>query len=606
MGNLRRSRSHQCYKRAFNWNSTQPPCRFPTFHCHPSLAQLPEIRKLLPNLLSRSIIRKICIPQLLFFSRIFLVPKKDNSDRLIIDLSFLNKFLITPTFKMETIEKIAPCISVPMWGCTLDLQDAYFHVPINWFFQIFLAFMVDLQIYVFQFLPFGLSVAPWTFSRVIKPIKAHIHILTIRFHTYLDDFLILSLTPGSLVEHLSYILSLLETLGFQINRQKSQLVPSQTIEYLGVNLHLDSLLLSLPHSKVLGITTLCQETLLQSHASRHHLESLVGVLNFASSLVPLGRLRLRPIITWMNSHTSTETRDLLVPLDQSLKELLVIWTDQTFLTSPVHMTLPIPSLQLMTDSSKKGWSGILLPHKTSGEWPKSFRYLPSNWLELNAIFQSVKHFLPLLKGQSVQILSDNMTAVACIQHQGTLGSKALMDLSQSLLEFCLLYNILLIPKHISGILNVLADQGSRQVPISTEWKLDYQTFLWLIELVGLMAVDLFATLENHQIPSYVSPCPDPNAVDINALSLQWNRWNSIYLFPPTALLPKVSSLLLKFQGRGVLVAPFHAQSSWLPNLLRRSPNPIPLREGYSLSQNTTKGTVFHPNPSVFCLHAWIL
>ena len=284
---------------------TLPPLRrFPTLHCHSSLIQLPKIRKFLPNLLSRNIIRKICTPQLLFFSRLFLVPKKDNSDRLVIDLSILNKYLIIPTFKMETIETISPCISVPMWGCTLDLQDAYFHVPVNWFFQIFLAFMVDHQIYVFQFLPFGLSVAPWTFSRIIKPIKAHIHLLTIRFHTYLDDFLILSLTPKSLTDHLSYIISLLETLGFLINIQKSQLIPSQTIEYLGVNLHLDSLLLSLPHSKVLAITAMCQDTLLQSHRSRRQLESLVGLLNFASSLVPLGRLRLRPIISWMNSHTS--------------------------------------------------------------------------------------------------------------------------------------------------------------------------------------------------------------------------------------------------------------------------------------------------------------
>ena len=93
-----------------------------------------------------------------------------------------------------------------------------------------------------------------------------------------------------------------------------------------------------------------QDTLLQSHRSRRYLESLVGLLNFASSLVPLGHLRLRPIISWINSHTSPNTRDRPVSLDRSLKKLLVTWTDQTFLTSPVHMNLPIPCLQLMTDS----------------------------------------------------------------------------------------------------------------------------------------------------------------------------------------------------------------------------------------------------------------
>ena len=90
------------------------------------------------------------------------------------------------------------------------------------------------------------------------------------------------------------------------------------------------------------------------------------------------------------------------------------------------------------------------------------------------------------------------------------------------------------------------------------------------------------------------------------MSLPWNQWASIYLFPPVPLLPKVSSLLLQFQGRGVLVAPFYAQSSWLPNLLLRSPSPIPLPSDHSLSQRTSKGLVFHPDPSAYHLHAWRL
>ena len=119
-------------------------------------------------------------------------------------------------------------------------------------------------------------------------------------------------------------------------------------------------------------------------------------------------------------------------------------------------------------------------------------------------------------------------------------------------------------------------------------------------------MDFFATRDNHHLPCYVSPNPDPEAMEVNALSLPWNQWASIYLFPPVPLLPKVSSLLLQFQGRGVLVAPFYAQSSWLPNLLLRSPSPIPLPSDHSLSQRTSKGLVFHPDPSAYHLHAWRL
>ena len=57
-----------------------------------------------------------------------------------------------------------------------------------WAFHVFLAFVVDGQSYVFQVMPFGLSVAPWAFSRITKLIK--FHLLLSHFHTYLDDFLL--------------------------------------------------------------------------------------------------------------------------------------------------------------------------------------------------------------------------------------------------------------------------------------------------------------------------------------------------------------------------------------------------------------------------------
>ena len=72
----------------------------------------------------------------------------------------------------------------------MDIKDAFYHVPIHWWFQVFFAFVVDGKVHIFQYMPFGLSIAPWTFNRVIKPIKVYVHCL-IRFHDYMDDFLIL-------------------------------------------------------------------------------------------------------------------------------------------------------------------------------------------------------------------------------------------------------------------------------------------------------------------------------------------------------------------------------------------------------------------------------
>ena len=82
-------------------------------------------------------IREIRVPQPLFFSRMFSVPKKSGKRRPIIDLSLLNRRLKIPRFKMETIEVIVRTIHGELWGCSVDIVDAYLHLPLGWEFHKF-------------------------------------------------------------------------------------------------------------------------------------------------------------------------------------------------------------------------------------------------------------------------------------------------------------------------------------------------------------------------------------------------------------------------------------------------------------------------------------
>ena len=54
-----------------------------------------------------------------------------------------------------------------------------------------------------------------------------------RLIMYLDDMLVMARCREELERHLSQITSLLELLGFVVNREKSKLVPTQVIQYLG-------------------------------------------------------------------------------------------------------------------------------------------------------------------------------------------------------------------------------------------------------------------------------------------------------------------------------------------------------------------------------------
>ena len=92
-----------------------------------SLSLVEEVNKLL----LKGAVEKIEPEGPGFYSRIFLVPKKNGKLRLIIDLSRLNTFLEIQSFKMETANKVRQAIQPNDWAISLDLTDAYLHVPIH-------------------------------------------------------------------------------------------------------------------------------------------------------------------------------------------------------------------------------------------------------------------------------------------------------------------------------------------------------------------------------------------------------------------------------------------------------------------------------------------
>lgn len=111
--------------------------------------------------------------------------------------------------------------------------------------QQYLRFTVDSRCHQFSCLPFGLSCAPWTFTKVIKPLMALLQAWGIRIIIYIDDMLILAE-----LQHLEVLIFLLEVLGFIVNKKKSILCPAQKLEFLGLLVDSLSLQLKLPSEKL--------------------------------------------------------------------------------------------------------------------------------------------------------------------------------------------------------------------------------------------------------------------------------------------------------------------------------------------------------------------
>ncbi len=127
-----------------------------------------------------------------FYSPYFIVPKKGGGLRPILDLRVLNRALHKLPFKMLTHRRMIKCIQPQDWFAAIDLKDAYFHVSILPRHRPFLRFALEGRAWQYRVLPFGLSLSPRVFTKVVEGTLTPLREVGVRILNYLDDWLILA------------------------------------------------------------------------------------------------------------------------------------------------------------------------------------------------------------------------------------------------------------------------------------------------------------------------------------------------------------------------------------------------------------------------------
>ena len=90
----------------------------------------------------------------LLFPAIPSAKKTPGKLRAVIDLSLLNQYINKQHFKMETVKSVRQSIMAKDWAVSIDLTDAYFHVPIHLTSRKYLRFVCEHQVFQFTALPF--------------------------------------------------------------------------------------------------------------------------------------------------------------------------------------------------------------------------------------------------------------------------------------------------------------------------------------------------------------------------------------------------------------------------------------------------------------------
>ena len=105
-------------------------------------------------------------------------------------------------------------------------EDAFYSIPITKQSRKYLQFIYNKKVYQFCVLPFGISTAPQVFSKILKPVIAPLRTRGISLIIYLDNLLIAAGMYIDCLNHTKQVISLLESLGFRINYEKSVIIPT--------------------------------------------------------------------------------------------------------------------------------------------------------------------------------------------------------------------------------------------------------------------------------------------------------------------------------------------------------------------------------------------
>lgn len=487
-------------------------------------------------------------------SHMFVIAKKGGGKRPIIDLSPLNRFLKSVHFKMEGIHMVPELVEKGDWFVKIDLKDAYFSIPIAQSDQAFLAFDWEDSTYAFQVLPFGLCSAPRVFTKMMRPVVEFLRSHGVRLIVYLDDMLIMSSSEKGAFTHGSLACDTLGRLGFRVNFEKSILVPSQRLEFLGFDVDSISCELKVPTQKRDLIVKQAKELFAKESVKARVFASFIGTAIAVAPACKRVLIHARYLQRNLNAIIRGSRNFDLVGLISAESRSHLQWFAREFPTltgeSFVRRT---PSATLTTDASNEGWGAVFEGSRTGGRWSHEERELHINVKELKAILFGLLSFKNQIRVlEAIRVETDNSTSLSYVARKGGVRSHELLSLAHKIWDLAYEWKIDLQPVHITGLMNVVADEESRVFREEDEWSLDPDVCEAMFKELGLPEVDLFASRLNFKLNSYISWFPDPHSMSTNAFASNWEGLNA-YAFPPFSLALRVAKKAIQDRISSIII-----------------------------------------------------
>ena len=406
-------------------------------------------------------------------NRFGVIPKKHQPGkwRLITDLSFPEgksvndaidpKLCSLKYITVDQVAKQAIALGEGSLIAKIDIKSAYRLIPVAPKDRLYLGMKWEGKVYIDGMLSFGLRSAPKIFSAVVDALEWCVaeEGVGIIYH-YLDDFAVLS--PPNWEEcgvNLQKLKLVCKDLGIPLAAEK-QASPSACIEFLGIIIDTIKKELRLPRDKLDRLLITMHHWQAHKSCTRQELESLIGTLQHACTVVRPGRSFLRQAITLLSLAKQPHHH---IRLNTSFRSDIAWW--QAFATQwngcSLLSTISSPSVELTSDAS--GFWGC-------GAWWGS-KWFQVQWDDCTKEFSiAIKELIPIIiatviwgsdwTGCKVIARCDNESVVTVLNSRHS-KEPHVMSMLRTLFFIEARSQFSISSHHIAGISNNLADYLSR-------------------------------------------------------------------------------------------------------------------------------------------------
>ena len=428
------------------------------------------------------------------------VPKpRTDKFRLTVNMRFVNRHLGKKAFKFEGLKDLADLAERGDHAVSYDLTSGYYHVGLHPRSRTYVGFKWQGRYYVYNCLPFGLSTAPWVFSKVMRELVMYWRREGIKVLPYLDDFMFMKhgfLQCASLARRVEgdFIRA-----GLKINVPKCHSVPAQQRRQLGFDVDFEDGKFRVPEDRFEALRISVDRILSARHrrVQARKLASVTGtVLSMHLSWGPVTQLYTRHLYALIDTVVSL---NCWVVLTEEAENELLFWQGLSRLRFEGDIWPPTGgvSVRMASDASDFGWGG----HTMQGAPEYAREYFSaeecvesSTYRELLGVFRCVKSMLHLCAGKFVVFQVDARNLLGIV-NRGSPRLK-LNELARELFWFGVEHGISLSVKWVPREENSLADELSK-LAIPDDYMLSRMVFRQLEERWGRHSIDLFASGANN-------------------------------------------------------------------------------------------------------------